>query len=138
MSYQEQLSFHSESTEFETASRISEISMPGNTSVSRTLIAGMLLELSASSDQRWVCWVGERPLKPLLDAGAQLRGKQILQVVSNKSDNLIDITSRALSSGKSHTVALLSQQVLTENQRKAIDMAAQKGNSECLIIYFND
>ncbi|GAB3374109.1 hypothetical protein NCG89_01830 [Spongiibacter taiwanensis] len=115
------------------ASGLNEIKLTGNSHMAKALLAGVLLELSGSSDQRWVCWVGPRPLKPLLDAGSSLRGQRILQVVA-QNDNLCQIAARALETGRSHTVALLVSETLSSAQQKLLSDAARAGSAECLII----
>lgn len=112
---------------------LNEIRLSGNGHLARALLAGMLLELSGSSDQRWVCWVAPRPLKPLLDAGSTLRGQRILQVVAH-NDSVCQIACRALETGRSHTVAVLVNDALDGRQRKMLADAAAVGSAECLII----
>lgn len=112
---------------------LNEICLSGNGHLARSLLAGMLLELSGRSDDRWLCWVAQRPLKPLLDAGASLRGQRILQVAASP-DTLCKITCRALESGRSHTVAVLIESELSDDQRQQLSTAAQAGSAECLII----
>lgn len=122
-----------EANGLEQTSSLNEIKLTGNSHMAKALLAGMLLELSGSSDQRWVCWVGPRPLKPLLDAGSSLRGQRILQVVA-QNDNLCQIAARALETGRSHTVALLVSEALSDAQQKLLSDAARAGSAECLII----
>ncbi|AKH69733.1 hypothetical protein IMCC21906_02063 [Spongiibacter sp. IMCC21906] len=112
---------------------LNEIRLSGNGHLARSLLAGMLLELSGRSNDRWLCWVAQRPLKPLLDAGASLRGQRILQVTAN-TDTLCKITCRALESGRSHTVAVLIENELSDEQRQKLSAAAKAGSAECLII----
>lgn len=117
--------------------RITSISLSSQAHLSRTLLAGMLLELSGNSDQRWLCWVADRPLKPLLTANSSNQ-QRILQVVSNSGQELCPIAVRALERGKSHTVAVLLDRPLQDREHEALERAALAGNAECLVIYLND
>ncbi|MFT5887205.1 MAG: cell division inhibitor SulA [Zhongshania sp.] len=134
MSCLEQLPFHYDSEVDVAAGQITEISMHSEAHLSRPLLAAMLLELSASSDQRWLCWVADRPLKPLLNSDSYSRGGKILQVVSNTARDLSEIAVRALERGKSHTVAVLLDRPLRADERNALETAAKAGAAECLII----
>ena len=142
MSCIEQLSLYQDKAQIESpndifkpeVSQLNEIRLSGNRHVARSLLAGMLLELSAAPEQRWLCWVAEMPLRPLLDAGTSLRGQRILQVVSGES-SLCQIAARALERGKSHTVALLMERELSLAERHSLEAAARQGGAECLVIY---
>ncbi|WP_372860537.1 hypothetical protein [Spongiibacter sp.] len=116
---------------------ITEICLSSQAHLSRTLLAAMLMQLSNHSDQRWLCWVADRPLKPLLDANSQYRGQRILQVVAN-GGSLCRIAARALERGKSHTVAILLNQALSPAEQQLLEDAAQAGNAECLLIRLQD
>lgn len=138
MSCIEQLSLYDKPSPMPPAlavSHLNEIRLSGNAQLGRALLAGMLMELSGSSDQRWLCWVAEQPLKPLLDAGASLRGQRILQVVAADRSALCQITVRALERGKSHTVAVLLEGELDSVERGQLEAAASAGGAQCLIIY---
>ncbi|MBD2859089.1 hypothetical protein IB286_08710 [Spongiibacter sp. KMU-158] len=119
--------------------RLTEISLHSNPALAKSILAGMLLELSENADQRWLCWVADRPLKPLLDSNSQARKpNRILQVVNNKHTancpSLTEIAVRALERGKSHTVAVLVDGNISERERIALAHAATAGNAQCLLI----
>lgn len=117
--------------------RITEIALSSQAHLSRTLLAAMLMQLSGQTEERWLCWVADRPLKPLLEACSKDSGQRILQVVANGGD-LCKVAARALERGKSHTVALLSAAPLSAEQRQLLQSAAQAGNAECLLIRLQD
>ncbi len=119
------------------SSYITEIALSSHAHLSRTLLAAMLMQLSNHSDQRWLCWVADRPLKPLLDANSQQRGQRILQVVAN-GGSLCKIAARALERGKSHTVAILLNRPISSAEQQLLESAAQAGGAECLIIRLHD
>tara|TARA_R110002096_G_scaffold183021_1_gene360850 strand:+ start:334 stop:672 length:339 start_codon:yes stop_codon:yes gene_type:complete len=108
--------------------------MHSDAHLSKPLLAAMLIQLSANSDQRWLCWVADRPLKPLLSASSHQHGQKILQVVSNSQRDLSEIAIRALERGKSHTVAILLERPLRDDERRALATAAKAGAAECLVI----
>ncbi|WP_269618369.1 hypothetical protein [Zhongshania sp. BJYM1] len=114
---------------------VTEISMRSDAHLSRPMLAAMMVELSGNDDQRWLCWVADRPLKPLLNSGTSQNGQKILQVVSNSTRDLSEIAIRALERGKSHTVAILLERPLREDERIALENAALAGNAECLVIF---
>ncbi|MDX1269833.1 MAG: hypothetical protein R3311_20870, partial [Oceanisphaera sp.] len=106
------------------------------TIAARHLLAGMLRELNDYEDSRWVCWISNSPVKPLLDAARKQSGEHILQVVSRHSD-LCTLAQRALNSGKSHTVVLRVEGELTAGQRQALEYAAANGDADCLLVKFS-
>lgn len=114
---------------------VTEISMRSDAHLSRPMLAAMMMELSENDDQRWLCWVADRPLKPLLNSGTNQNGQKILQVVSNSTRDLSEIAIRALERGKSHTVAILLERPLREDERIALETAALAGSAECLVIF---
>ena len=116
---------------------VTEIVLSSQAHLSRTLLAAMLMQLSGQTEERWLCWVAGRPLKPLLDACSKDRGQRILQVVAN-GGSLCNIAARALERGKSHTVAVLINTPLSNEQRNALQHAAKTGNAECLVIHLQD
>ena len=129
----EQTSLFSNAQQHNTATRITDIMLSSQAHLSRTLLAAMLMQLSGQTEERWLCWVADRPLKPLLDACGKDRGQRILQVVSN-GGSLCNIAARALERGKSHTVAVLTNAPLSTEQRCALERAALAGDAECLVI----
>ncbi len=122
--------------------RITEITLASNAHLSKAILAGMLMELSSNADLRWLCWVAERPLKPLLSKVNSASPLRVLQVVSNKRQNTADdhsselcrIAARALERGKSHTVAVMLERPLSIEERERLECAALAGNAECLLI----
>ena len=129
-----QIPLHYASESAVAAGQITEITMHSEAHLSKPLLAAMLTQLSANSDQRWLCWVADRPLKPLLSASSRQHGQKILQVVSNTERDLCDIAVRALERGKSHTVAILLERDLRDDERQALAIAAKAGAAECLVI----
>ncbi|MDF1691102.1 MAG: hypothetical protein P1U47_01915 [Zhongshania sp.] len=130
----EQLPLHYASESAVAAGQITEITMHSESHLSRPLLAAMLVQLSANSDQRWLCWVADRPLKPLLSASSHQHDQKILQVVSNTERDLTEIAVRALERGKSHTVAILLDRPLRPDERQSLEVAALAGAAECLVI----
>ena len=112
---------------------IPEIRLSSQAQLSRTLLSAMLGQLCGNADPRWLCWVADRPVKPLLDTNTPERGQRILKVVANDG-SLCNIAARALERGKSHTVAVLLKQALTPAERQLLTQAAQAGQAECLVI----
>ena len=133
----EQLPLASASEVQHSNSRLTEISLRSDSALSRQLLAGMLLELSNNSDQRWLCWVAPRPLKPLLGEMDSEKQGRILQVVTRSEREIVRTAGRALASGRSHTVALLVSETLSEDGKDDLAAAAQAGEAECLLIYLN-
>ncbi|CAA0088300.1 Cell division inhibitor SulA [Zhongshania aliphaticivorans] len=117
--------------------QVTEITMRSDAHLSRPMLAAMMIELSGNSDQRWLCWVADRPLKPLLNADVHQHNRKILQVVSNSNRDLCEIAIRALERGKSHTVAILIEKPLRDDEREALKAAALAGSAECLVIYMH-
>lgn len=115
-------------------SRITEISLSSAAHLSRSVLVGLIAELSCNSDPRWLCWVADRPLKPLMTPTAHADSR-ILQVVNRPGDAQCGIAIRALESGRSHTVAVLMDDVASDRDKKALERAAHAGNAECLLIY---
>jgi cell division inhibitor SulA len=130
----EQLPLHYASESAVSAGQITEISMHSDAHLSKPLLAAMLTQLSSNSDQRWLCWVADRPLKPLLSVSNPQHGRKILQVVSNTERDLTEIAIRALERGKSHTVAMMLERPLRDDERQALANAAKAGAAECLVI----
>ncbi len=116
---------------------ITEITLSSQAQLSRTLLSAMLGQLCGSTDPRWLCWVADRPVKPLLDANSPERGQRILQVVVNEG-SLCNIAARALERGKSHTVAVLLKGPLGAAERQLLTHAAKAGQAECLVIHLQD
>ncbi len=119
--------------------RLTEITLNSNPLLVKSILAGMLMELSENADQRWLCWVSDQPLKPLLHCNTSRRTpNRILQVVNNKHrrDNhtLTQIAIRALERGKSHTVAILVDGTVSKEEKAQLESAAHTGNAECLLI----
>ncbi|MFT6578380.1 MAG: cell division inhibitor SulA [Zhongshania sp.] len=115
--------------------KVTEITMRSDAHLSRPMLAAMMIELSGNSDQRWLCWVADRPLKPLLNADVHQHDRKILQVVSNSDRDLCEIAVRALERGKSHTVAILLERPLRDDERDALEVAAHAGEAECLVVF---
>lgn len=115
-------------------SRITEISLSSAAHLSRSVLVGLIAELSCNSDPRWLCWVADRPLKPLMTDTAQADSR-ILQVVNRPGEAQHRIAVRALESGRSHTVAVLMDQTISDSEKNMLERAAQAGNAECLLIY---
>lgn len=114
-------------------SRIAEITIPGGAHASRYLLAGMLRELNAVEDSRWVCWVGSSPVKPLIGAAPRQSGEHVLQVVCG-TPRVEQVAERALRSGKSHTVVVLIDQPLDMSARERLEAAAEDGDADCLLV----
>ena len=115
-------------------SRITEVSLSSAAHLSRSVLVGLIAELSCNSDQRWLCWVADRPLKPLMATSAQA-DPRILQVVNRPGEAQHRIAVRALESGRCHTVAVLMDRTISEGDKELLERAAQAGNAECLLIY---
>lgn len=117
---------------------VTELRLNSNQQLAKSILSGMLLELSENADQRWLCWVADRPLKPLLQTNNRATTpNRILQVVSNKphcSGELARIAIRALERGKSHTVAILVNGEVCAADKRALARAARRGDAECLLI----
>mgnify|MGYP000167942658 CR=1 FL=1 len=117
--------------------RVSQLSLPSNTSACRYLLPGMLKELNNSSDDRWLCWVAQQPVKALMRAGQGKTQEQnrVLQIVSREPHpELLRLASRALSTGKSHTVILVLDYQPSSQDIAELEAAAQNGGSECLVV----
>ena len=56
-------------------------------------------------------------------------------VVSNSKRDLSEIGIRALERGKSHTVAIMLDRPLRDDERQALEAAALAGSAECLVIF---
>jgi cell division inhibitor SulA len=135
MSCLEQIPLHYKSVPILSGGQVTEITMRSDAHLSRPMLAAMMIELSGNSDQRWLCWVADRPLRPLLNANIHQHGQKILQVVSNSTRDLSEIAIRALERGKSHTVAILLERPLRDDEREALEAAALEGSAECLVIF---
>ncbi|CAA0108337.1 hypothetical protein [Zhongshania aliphaticivorans] len=135
MSCLEQMPLHYSPAPSLSGGKVTEITMRSDAHLSRPMLAAMMIELSSNSDQRWLCWVADRPLKPLLNAEAHQHDRKILQVVSNTKRDLSEIAIRALERGKSHTVAVLLERPLRDDEREALELAALAGSAECLVIF---
>jgi cell division inhibitor SulA len=117
--------------------RVSQICLPNNTSACRYLLPGMLKELNASSDDRWLCWVAQQPVKALMRAGQAKTQEQnrVLQIVSREPHpELLRIAKRALATGKSHTVILVLDYQPSLDDIQQLELSAQAGLSECLVV----
>jgi len=135
MSCLEQMPLHYSPAPSLNRGTVTEITMRSDAHLSRPMLAAMMIELSSNADQRWLCWVADRPLKPLLNAESHLHDRKILQVVSNTKRDLSEIAIRALERGKSHTVAVLLERPLRDDEREALELAALAGSAECLVIF---
>ncbi|MFT6157059.1 hypothetical protein [Zhongshania sp.] len=135
MSCLEQIPLHYKSVPVLSGGQVTEITMRSDAHLSRPMLAAMMIELSGNSDQRWLCWVADRPLRPLLNANIHQHCQKILQVVSNSTRDLSEIAIRALERGKSHTVAILLERPLRDDEREALEAAALEGSAECLVIF---
>ncbi|MBW2941972.1 hypothetical protein [Zhongshania aquimaris] len=131
----EQMPLHYTPATETSGGQVTEITMRSDAHLSRPMLAAMMIELSSNADQRWLCWVADRPLKPLLNADSHLQGQKILQVVSNSKRDLSEIGVRALERGKSHTVAIMLERPLRDDERQALEAAALAGSAECLVIF---
>lgn len=114
-------------------SRIAEVSIPEGAHAARYLLAGMLRELNAVEDSRWVCWVGDSPVKPLIGAAPRQSGEHILQVVCRPTD-VVSVAERALRGGRSHTVVILINKRVCGGDRKRLEAAAAEGDADCLLV----
>jgi cell division inhibitor SulA len=137
MSCLEQMPLHYNPAPILGGGQVTEIAMRSDAHLSRPMLAAMMIELSGNSDQRWLCWVADRPLRPLLNADKHQHGQKILQVVSNSARDLSEIAIRALERGKSHTVAILLERPLRDDEREALEAAAVAGSAECLVIFMH-
>lgn len=135
MSCLEQMPLHYNPLPIAGGGQVTEIAMRSDAHLSRPMLAAMMIELSGNSDERWLCWVADRPLRPLLNADIHQHGQKILQVVSNSARDLSEIAIRALERGKSHTVAILLERPLRDDERQALEAAALAGSAECLVIF---
>ena len=135
MSCLEQMPLHYSPAPSLNRGTVTEITMRSDAHLSRPMLAAMMIELSSNADQRWLCWVADRPLKPLLNAESHQHDRKILQVVSNTKRDLSEIAIRALERGKSHTVAVLLGRPLRDDEREALELAALAGSAECLVIF---
>lgn len=135
MSCLEQMPLHYSPAPSLNRGTVTEITMRSDAHLSRPMLAAMMIELSSNADQRWLCWVADRPLKPLLSAESHQHDRKILQVVSNTKRDLSEIAIRALERGKSHTVAVLLERPLRDDEREALELAALAGSAECLVIF---
>ena len=131
----EQMPLHYSPAPALSGGKVTEITMRSDAHLSRPMLAAMMIELSGNSDQRWLCWVADRPLKPLLNADVHQHDRKILQVVSNSDRDLCEIAVRALERGKSHTVAILLERPLRDDERDALEVAAHAGEAECLVVF---
>lgn len=116
-------------------SRISELHIPAANQVSRQLLlSGILRELNDSDDSRWACWIANTPVKSLLSESARKTGHHLLQVLAREPREITPLAIRALQSGRSHTVVVLLNRILNDNEYQQLEWAARKGQADCLII----
>ena len=116
-------------------SRISELHIPAASQLSRQLLlGGILRELNDNDDSRWACWIANTPVKSLLSESARKTGHHLLQVLARETHEIAPLAIRALQSGRSHTVVLLLNRLLTDGEYHQLEVAARKGQADCLII----
>lgn len=116
-------------------SRISELHIPAANQMSRQLLlSGILRELNDSDDSRWACWIANTPVKGLLSESARKTGHHLLQVLARETREIAPLAIRALQSGRSHTVVVLLNRILDDDEYQQLEMAARRGQADCLII----
>ncbi len=116
-------------------SRISELHIPAANQLSRQLLlSGILRELNDTDDSRWACWIANTPVKSLLSQSACKTGHHLLQVLARESSEIAPLAVRALQSGRSHTVVVLLNRLLSDAEYQQLEFAARKGQADCLIV----
>ena len=118
-------------------SRVTQLHLPGNTTACRYLLPGMLKELSASLDNRWLCWVAAQPVKQLLCNGPRrdIQLGRVLQVVSREPHpELLRLALQALANGRSHTVVVLLDYQPSKADLSMLENAAAAGACECVVL----
>lgn len=113
------------------SSRISEMSIPGSAQM-KHLLPTMLCELAEQETERWLCWVSTTPIQAVMQN--RHAKKQVLQIVNAQKDELVKLAERALANGKSHTVVLAVESELSSRDVARIEIAAEFGNAECLLL----
>ncbi|MFT5033013.1 MAG: cell division inhibitor SulA, partial [Bacteroidia bacterium] len=117
------------------SSRIAELHIPAANQMSRQLLlSGILRELNNNDDSRWACWIANTPVKSLLSESARKTGHHLLQVLARETHEIAPLAIRALQSGRSHTVVVLLNRLLNDSEYQQLELAARKGEADCLII----
>lgn len=115
------------------ASRIAEI-IGTQSAMSSLLLAPFLKVASVQNADRWMIFVN--PPQPLDKNALQKMGVDptcVLVLHCNTDKDALQLTQRALASGKSHTVVSWLNKLKTYPV-SAFELAAQKGNSQGLVI----
>lgn len=117
--------------------RISEICLPANSAFQRELLLPMLSHLSHTNDHRWLTWVGAYHLKKAQCEEAGLNWQRLLQVITRPHTNdSLKVARKAATTGTSHTIVLLTEQRLTNDQLNELEACANTGNTQILIVCF--
>lgn len=114
-------------------SRIAEI-IGTQSAMSSILLAPFLKVVSVQNTDRWLIFVN--PPQPLDKNALQKMGvdpTSVLVLHCNTDKDALQLTHRALASGKGHTVVSWLNQAKTYPV-SAFELAAQKGNSQGLVI----
>lgn len=114
-------------------SRIAEI-IGTQTALSSLLLAPFLKAVSVQNTERWMIFVN--PPQPLDKNALQTMGvdpTSVLVLHCNTDKDALQLTQRALASGKSHTVVSWLNKLKTYPV-SAFELAAQKGDSQGLVI----
>jgi cell division inhibitor SulA len=117
-------------------SRISEIGLPANSMIQRDVLLPMLSHLSRANDHRWLTWVGTHHLKKSQCEQVGLDWHRLLQVMTRPNSlDALNVARKAAATGTSHAVVLLTEQRLSNEQMNQLEISANQGNSQILVVY---
>ncbi|HEY3699533.1 MAG TPA: hypothetical protein VGK97_09390 [Spongiibacteraceae bacterium] len=114
-------------------SRIVEFVVPDASLRQLALIFPLLGHLSYCDDLRWLTCIGSLFIskKDCLQFG--LNRHRLLQVLPSRRCNVIEITERALLTGKSHTVVCVTEKISPQALIR-LEHAAEHGQCRCIIV----
>lgn len=115
-------------------SHISEFIFPGEARQQLPILLPVLSHLSRCGDSRWLTCIGTSFLAKKDCADFGLDWRRLLQVLPSTRCDVFELTERALTAGKSHTVVCLAPVAPSQQQLSALEQAAHLGGCRCILV----